>query len=379
MSLASVPLQQVTRLTPLPDVCACIEATAQPVAPRQLETAAAAGRVLAADVAVSERVPMTAIALRDGWAVRSDLVADANPYAPAMLTPAPTWVDAGEPLPPDADAVLAFDAVTASGQAMEAVGSAALGEGVLGAGSEALPGQPLRRAGERLRQIDVAALRAAGVAQVQAREPSLSVYVANGSIGVADDVVAPLVARGVEAGGGVVRVQRAADRNGRHLLEILRADDADAVVVIGGTGSGRRDTSISALADAGRVIVHGVGIRPGETAAFGTVGSRPVLVLPGRLDAALAAWLLIGRRLLACLTGSRETEPAMKVTLSRKVVSTIGLAEVVPVGSSEGGVAPLASGCLPLQALTQSVGWIFVPPESEGFPVGATVELRPFP
>ena len=65
--------------------------------------------------------------------------------------------------------------------------------------------------------------------------------------------------------------------------------------------------------------------------------------------------------------------------LTRKVTSTVGLAEVVPVARSPDGVEPLASGYLPLQALARADGWILVPPESEGFPAGATVEVRSFP
>ena len=40
---------------------------------------------------------------------------------------------------------------------------------------------------------------------------------------------------------------------------------------------------------------------PGETTALGFAGDRPVLLLPGRFDAALAGWLTIGRRMLARL------------------------------------------------------------------------------
>ena len=51
-------------------------------------------------------------------------------------------------------------------------------------------------------------------------------------------------------------------------------------------------------------------LTPGETAAFGFAGSRPVLLLPGRLDAALAVWLTLGRRLLARLAGGDASERA---------------------------------------------------------------------
>jgi molybdopterin biosynthesis enzyme len=63
------------------------------------------------------------------------------------------------------------------------------------------------------------------------------------------------------------------------------------IVAIGGTGSGRNDESVRTLARAGTVQFHGIGITPGETTALGFVGARPVLLLPGRIDAALAGWL----------------------------------------------------------------------------------------
>jgi hypothetical protein len=42
-------------------------------------------------------------------------------------------------------------------------------------------------------------------------------------------------------------------------------------------------------------------------------------------------------------------------------------------------VTPLASGYLPLSALAQADGWVLVAPESEGFPAGATVQVRAWP
>ena len=91
----------------------------------------------------------------------------------------------------------------------------------------------------------------------------------------------------------------------------LAADNADAIIAIGGTGSGRNDTSVQVLAREGRVAVHGIALAPGETAALGFAGTRPVLLLPGRLDAALAVWLMVGRRLLARLAASKQdSEPA---------------------------------------------------------------------
>ena len=169
------------------------------------------------------------------------------------------------------------------------------------------------------------------------------------------------------------------DEPGRGLDIALAAENADAIVAIGGTGAGRNDTSVHVLAREGRVAVHGLALAPGETAALGFAGMRPVLLLPGRLDAALAVWLTVGRRILECLAGGRHNEPADTLTLMRKIASGVGLAELVPVRRKGGEAEPLASGYLPLSALTRADGWILVPAGSEGYAAGTPVQVRPWP
>ena len=103
-------MQRITRLTPLNDVLARIDALVQPIATRNM--APAPGQVLAADIVVPQDTPRAASALRDGWAVRADALADAGSYAALPLPVVPQWVDAGDPMPPDADAVAPQDAVS---------------------------------------------------------------------------------------------------------------------------------------------------------------------------------------------------------------------------------------------------------------------------
>ena len=65
--------------------------------------------------------------------------------------------------------------------------------------------------------------------------------------------------------------------------------------------------------------------------------------------------------------------------LARKVTSTVGLAEVVPVRRNGGQAEPLATKYLPLSSLARSDGWILVPADSEGYAAGAPVQMRPWP
>lgn len=373
MSPPTETLQRLSRLAPLAEIFARI-GTFAPAGTRAADPAAAVGATLASDAVAPAALPAVTVALRDGWAVAAERVSDAGPYAPAPLNPPPAWVETGQPVPAGCDAVLPVDAVTITRAGAEALASAAPGEGVMLAGSDAAAGMVLRRAGWRVRPSDAALFRAAGIESVSVRAPRVTIFSASVPTRSRGDTVSPVIARAVEAEGGIAQVAQAA------ALESALMDRAsDAIVTIGGTGTGKRDTAVKTLARIGTVELHGFGISPGETSALGLVNERPVLMLPGRLDAALAAFLIVGRALLARLSGARETGPGAKYPLARKVASTVGLAEFIPVRRQSDTIEPLGSGSLSLQSLAQADGWILVPSESEGLPAGALAEMRPLP
>jgi molybdopterin biosynthesis enzyme len=369
--VAESEIQRIARLTPLADVLTSFDLSVGPVEPREEALENALGLTLAASAVIAEGHPRAALALRDGYAVRSDATLDASAYAPLLLTPAPTRVDTGDAMPAGADAVAALDTVQTAGAAVSALTPLAPGEGVLTPNSDAAAGLQLRLAGARLRRIDVALLTALGVERVLVRQPRVRVVRAG-----AGEIVrggAMLIASAVNAESGT------AVTGDTTLEAALNDGDADMVVAIGGTGSGRNDASVRTLERIGTLAFHGIGIAPGESTAVGFVGARPVLLLPGRIDAALAGWLTIGRRMLARRAFRLIEDQPFAAELARKIASPLGLAEVVAVRRRLGKVEPVAQGYLSMQALAHAEGWILIPADSEGHAPGARVVVRPWP
>jgi molybdopterin biosynthesis enzyme len=361
-------LQTISRLTPLAEVRALLTAELRPVQPRELQANEAAGCVLAEPIAVGAR-PATPLALQDGWALRAEDTLGAGGYAPAVLPQLPLRIEAGVSMPPNTDCVAPFDALRGAGETAEALVSLGAGEGVLPASGDG--NGELLAAGARLRPADIAVLSALGVATLTVRKPRLRIAI------VRDD---PILAAAMQF------VRADAERRGGEietsigLADAFAGERSDALIVIGGTGSGRNDESVAALACAGRVVVHGIALAPGETAAFGFIGTRPVLLLPGRVDAALAVWLLLGRDMLDHLAGVKERkETPETLTLARKITSTVGLTEFVPVRRRGGEAEPLATRYLPLSMLLRADGYVVVPPESEGSSAGTPVRVWPWP
>ena len=90
----------------------------------------------------------------------------------------------------------------------------------------------------------------------------------------------------------------------------------------------------------------------------------------------------MGRRIverLAATNYNKDSDPVETLLLARKVTSTVGLAEVVPVRRHGEQAEPLATKYLPLSALARSDGWILMPADSEGYSEGSPVQVRPWP
>jgi molybdopterin molybdotransferase len=368
-------VQRISRLTPLADVLAAIDRGVSPVEPGSCPLAQALGCTLAEDV-TAPLLPRSPIALRDGYAVEAAASSDASSYVPIPFAAIPLRIDAGEALPAGTDSVLPLDAVIVRGDRAAAIAAVASGDGVLAAGGDTAAHTPLRRANERLRIIDLAVLSAAGISTTMFRAPR--VCLACGSATRTAPIVAALAFLG-RAGWSAGAEMLDHSPSVQHFEAALTDEHSDAVIAVGGTGSGRHDMAVHTLARFGRVEMHGIAVAPGETAAFGFVGQKPVLLIAGRLDAALSIWLLIGRYLVAKLAGGRPDDSLATLSLKRKVTSTIGLTEMTPVRCAGGMAEPLASGYFSLASLARSDGWIIVPAESEGFMEGTPVAVRPWP
>ncbi|WP_137179772.1 molybdopterin-binding protein [Roseomonas sp. AR75] len=348
----------LTRLTPPEAMRAALLAGVVPVAPQHLPLADAVGRVLAGDLRSARPIPAQAIALREGWAVAAEATLGASPYAPMPLPGAPAQLRAGDPLPPGTDALLGpFDLdQDPLPQALQAV---APGENIRRAGEDLAPSDLLLRSGEALRALHLPGLLACGIAQVALRAPRIAVLDSETGLGVM------LAALAVAEGADVMSRRAGADT--------LRDGTEDAILMIGGIGESSDDPAPRALAAAGTLLAHGVAARPGLAAGIGRIGATPVLLLPGRAEDALAAWWLLGRPLLRLLAGA-VPPPPRQARLARKVASSIGLAEFVPLRFPEPGLAePLAVGALPLGVLARAEALLVVPPDSEGYEAGSAI------
>ena len=165
-------------------------------------------------------------------------------------------------------------------------------------------------------------------------------------------VTTQLIVENARAAGADVVCTEAGARDTASIAKALEANACDMLITIGGSGAGRTDATIAALAQRGEVLAHGIAMQPGRTSAAGRMGDVPVIALPGAPDQALAAWWTLALPVLDRLSG-RLPRQKMSQPLKRKIASSVGIAEIALVENIEGRRMPLAVGELSLV----SGGW----------------------
>jgi molybdopterin biosynthesis enzyme len=356
-------------LTPLDAALEALLHRLEPVAPIELPLAEALGCV-AADMPPLKPHPPRDTAANDGWALRASDLVGASSYSPLPLPISPVWVEAGDPLPQGCDCVLDADLLDQTGLIIQALGEAAPGQGVRRAGSDIAGASVVIVAGRRVRPLDLLMARAAGLQKLNVRRPRLSLVNILPVSG--EPITGRLIADTARAAGVDVAYIEAAGRDAASIEAAADAGACDLLMTIGGSGVGRSDAAVAALAARGAVIVHGMALQPGRTAAAGRIGKVPVTALPGAPDQALSVWWTLALPTLDVLSGLLPREQ-QTLPLARKIASSVGITEVALLEKAGQGWMPIAVGAMSLEAIARADAWLAIPAASEGFAAGTAV------
>jgi putative molybdopterin biosynthesis protein len=329
----------------------------------------AIGRVLAETVWARISSPHYHASAMDGFAVRAHQTDGALATAPITLSyPDQTiYIDTGDPLPEWANAVIPIENVepldelrqiaTDPRQPAEIRIRAAVPpwSHVRPMGEDMVATQLVLPAGHTLRPVDLGAIAGCGHAEIMvARCPKVAVIptgtelipvgkdVERGDIIEYNSIV---MAAQVKAWGGTATRYPIIPDD----LELIRqkvveaAEDHDLILLNAGSSAGSEDFSASVVETLGKLLVHGVAVRPGHPVIIGMLerkemaedgqvasvpdrqSSIPIIGVPGYpVSAALTGEIFV-EPLLARWLGRRPLEPQeIEATLTRKMTSPAG-------------------------------------------------------
>lgn len=354
-------------LTPLDTALAALLRDVEPTAPVELPLAEAAG-CIAAGAPLFAACPPRDVAATDGWAFHANDLVGASAYSPLPLTETPAWVEAGDAMPAGCDCVLDADAVDASGPLVQALAEGVPGQGVRRAGSDIAGRTSATAEGRPVNPSALLLARVAGLDRLGVRRPRLLIVNVPGATATTHMIADIARLAGLE-----VQRREAGARDAASIAEVLDDPVCDLVVTIGGSGVGRSDAAVTALAQRGDVLAHGLALQPGRTAAAARLGKVPAVALPGSPDHALAVWFALVRPLIDRLS-ARQPRSQVTLPLVRKIASGVGIAEIALLAREHRAWMPLAVGEWPLQAVARADAWLLIPASHEGFAAGEPVD-----
>ena len=306
-------------------------------------------RVTSVDLASMVASPTDDVSLKDGYAVRSEDVANASLEKPATLKligiiPAGgDWhgeVHSGEAVkilsggrvPKGADAVLAEEYTVEADQVVTAYADAQAGRNILLAGNDIHVGKHLINRGERLSPMQVGLLASAGYVDIPVtRLPKVAV------IATGDEVVAPgnplpdgklyasnlvtLAAWCVKY--GFLPQTTVVPDERQKIADALEnaVNNFDVVLTSGGAWKSDRDLVVHILDEMGwEKVFHRIKMGPGKAVGFGLCRGKPVFLLPGGPPSNHMAFLQFALPAIKKLAGWQdEGFPMVKVQLAEKL------------------------------------------------------------
>ncbi len=361
----------------------------------------ALGCVLAEDIVAPIDLPPFTNSAMDGFAVRTEDVAGANPETPVVLrvvgevaagsAPAASLapgtamrIMTGAPVPEGADAVVRFEDTdgglpSSQGSTVRIFRALRRGENIRPAGEDVLAGTLVLPAGTPIRPSEIGLLAALGQARVRIhRPPRVAILATGNEVTEPGEPLAPgqiydcnssLVHALVrQCGGQPIRCGIARDTLSDVHAKLAAIRDADLILTSGGVSAGDYDIVKEALCLEGSISLWQVRIKPGKPLAFGHVGSIPLIGLPGNPVAAAVAFAQFVRPAIRTMLGHRNRDlPVVQARVLDRIENSGGRRHFVRVrveADANGRYAarlagPQGSGVL--TSLTRANGLLIIP------------------
>ena len=369
------------------------------------------GRVLAETIWAKISSPHYHASAMDGFAVRSKDTHGASETAPVILeygTDA-TYLDTGDPLPEWADAVIMIEYVEPLGEDGGVAGdprkparikiraAAAPWSNVRGMGEDMVATQLVLPYGHQLRPVDLGAAAGCGYDELNlTRKPRVAVIptgtelvypgdpLDEGDIIEYNSIV--LAAQIDDWGGEATRFENIPDDLEKIKKQVLKASvNHDLILLVAGSSAGSEDFSARIVEQTGKLLVHGVAVKPGHPVILGMIqnkdGLTPIIGVPGYpVSAALTAEIFV-EPLLGKWLGRLPTHFQMvQAEITRKVNSSAGDDEYLRVAVGYIGdravAAPLSRGSGVITSLVRADGLVIIPRGVQGLEAGERVDVR---
>jgi len=365
----------------------------------QIGVTAALGRVSSAPVFAKLSSPYYNASAMDGVCVRYEKTASANEKTPLRLKKNTDFlvVDTGDPISPPYNAVVMIeDVVEIDDETIEIHSPCSAWQHVRSVGEDVVVGELIIPSYHEVRPVDIGALLAGGIQTLEVIKKSFVTIIPTGTelIENPDEIAEGKIidsnshmfeAMATEAGAECVRLKPVADDYETIKQTAAAACETSDIVIIGaGSSAGTEDYTRGIIEEIGELKFHGVAIKPGKPAVFGTAGNACVIGVPGYpVSAYFVFEYFVAAAIKAHLGLAQQDKPTVTASLTARVYSSLKHLEFVRVKlGSVGGrlvASPLSRGAGVTMSLVNADGIVKEPKNTEGLEAGAVVQIELMP
>lgn len=163
------------------------------------------------------------------------------------------------------------------------------------------------------------------------------------------------------------------------LISKLSKEKTDVLILTGGTGPSENDLTSEFVKSTGKILFHGIKMRPGRTTGLGIIDGTPVFIISGLPVASLMAFENVIDPLIRYWFNLEPIrDQFVKAKLNRAVVNTLGFRSFVRVKLNENYEAePLkVTGSGVISSIINADGILIVPENVEGYSEGEEVNIK---
>ncbi|MEM4267417.1 MAG: molybdopterin molybdotransferase MoeA [Candidatus Woesearchaeota archaeon] len=367
----------------------------------------APNRILAEDVVARFDIPLFSRSAMDGYAVIAEDTFGASPLNPielpivgeafpgkkvklALKQGTTIKIMTGAMLPKNANAVVMAEYTEEKNHLVKVFAAVPPGKNVIHAGDDFRKGDVAIRKKTKIRPEHIGILANLNKTQVRVFKKPTVAIIATGNEIVRKrrpfktiDSNSPMLAALAKDSGALPSIKPIVKDDKEKIKKAILSCIEDIILITGGTSVGEKDLAPIVVLDEGKLVFHGVSMRPASPAGFGVVKKKPIFLLPGSPVGAFIGFEAFVRpaiyKMQGCDFNPFDHLRKAKYKLTGKIASQAGRTDFVRVKIERNCVLPFRlGGASALRTVAEASGVVVVPENVEGYNTGESIEVNLF-
>jgi molybdopterin biosynthesis enzyme len=155
-------------------------------------------------------------------------------------------------------------------------------------------------------------------------------------------------------------------------------EKCDLLVLSGGTALGERDLTVNVIKELGKVLFHGIYIKPGKPTLCAVVKNKLVIVIPGNPTSCLTNGYVLLAPVLAWLAQRPHEERKITLPLADDIKTIKKSIQFVTVKITDGEAHSVYKSSSAITSMTYADGYIAVPRGVDVVKKGTMVDIMLF-